>query len=50
MELWTGGADDVTNYMGLDPRLHRLKSEVLERFRKSERDRLKVQGEQVERH
>ena len=48
IELWMGGADYQRNYMALDPRLHRLKTEVLERFRQLERDRLKVPGEQVE--
>jgi hypothetical protein len=48
MELWSGGADDMTNYLALDPRLHDLKSEILSTFRDLFRERLRVMDDQVD--
>jgi hypothetical protein len=41
IELWAGGADDISNYMALDPRLHKLKSQILTDFRNQYRRGLK---------
>jgi hypothetical protein len=38
MELWQEGEDDIENYMPLDTDLHRVKTEILERFRETFRE------------
>ncbi|HET9872842.1 MAG TPA: DUF4157 domain-containing protein [Propionibacteriaceae bacterium] len=38
-ELWLGGADDPTNYLALPPELHRLKTDILAKFRDEYRSR-----------
>jgi hypothetical protein len=48
LELWTGGADDVSNYLAIDPRLHNIKSEILTEFRARFRSRLQEPGEQTD--
>ena len=49
-ELWQGGADDLHNYLPVDARLHKLKSEILSRFRAEFRDPNRVEGEQIDAH
>ncbi|MET0133794.1 MAG: hypothetical protein ABW215_09395 [Kibdelosporangium sp.] len=46
MELWTGGADDGSNYLAIDPRLHEIKSSILTDFRAKFRNRLQDPGGQ----
>jgi hypothetical protein len=39
IELWQSGPDDLTNVIALDPRLHSLKTEAMEKFRREYRDK-----------
>ncbi|GAB3897082.1 hypothetical protein GCM10029964_079400 [Kibdelosporangium lantanae] len=48
LELWAGGADDASNYLAIDPRLHDIKSEILTEFRNRFRSRLQEPGEQTD--
>jgi hypothetical protein len=47
-ELWQGGEDNLSNYLPVDPRLHSIKSKILERFRLEVREGHLAEGEQVE--
>jgi hypothetical protein len=47
-ELWAGGADDWSNYLALDPRLHNMKSEMLKGFREKYRDRPTGRSSEIE--
>jgi len=47
-ELWQGGADDLSNYLPIDPDLHAFKTELLRRFRLEWRDGKLIADEQVD--
>jgi hypothetical protein len=48
LELWAGGEDGPDNYLPLHPDLHRIKSEIWERFRLRFREQLMRIDEQVD--